>query len=122
MLAEKRGAVQKEEGAGKENISFTLHFGANIKAVRIDPDHEPCIVTIEKALWNGKKLPLRVIKKIGCFSLNGKSLKNGVLVFDKEDPNFTFNLKSIPMIEDNILEISMNVVKLPKSVMSRLVN
>ena len=122
MLAEKRGAVQKEEGAGKENISFTLRFGANIKAVRIDPDHEPCIVTIEKALWNGKKLPLRVIKKIGCFSLNGKSLKNGVLVFDKEDPNFTFNLKSIPMIEDNILEISMNVVKLPKSVMSRLVN
>lgn len=121
MLAEKRGAMQREEGAGKENISFTLHFPKETKAVRIDPDHEPCMVTIEKALWNGKKLSLREVKKIGSFATNGKSIKNGVIVFEKEDPNFTFYLKNIPGNEDNVLEISMNVVKLPKSVMDRLI-
>ena len=121
MLAEKRTAMRKEEGAGKENISFTLHFPENTKAVRIDPDHEPCMVTIEKALWNGKKLSLHEVKKLGSFSSNGKSIKNGVIAFEKEDPNFTFHLKNISRNKDNILEISMNVVKLPKSVMDRLV-
>ena len=121
MLAEKRGAMHREEGAGKENISFSLHFPADTKAVRIDPDHEPCMVAIEKALWNGKNLSMREVKKIGSFATNGKSIKNGVIVFEKEDPNFTFNLKNIPKQKDNILEISMNVVKLPKSVMDRLV-
>lgn len=125
MLSEKRGAVQKEEGAGKENISFTLHFSKDTNAVRIDPDHEPCMVTIEKARWNGKELPLQVVKKLGRvstdFVTNGKSIKNGVIVFEKADPNFTFDLKNFPRVEDNILEISMNIVKLPESVMSRLV-
>ena len=121
MLAEKRGAMRKEEGAGKENISFTLHFSADTKAVRIDPDHEPCMVTIEKALWNGKKLSLHEMRRFSSFSSNGKSIKSGVIAFEKEDPNFTFNLKNIPKEKDNILEISMNVVKLPKSVMDRLV-
>ena len=122
MLADKRRALQKEEGAGKENVSFVLHFGVDIKAVRIDPDHEPCMVTIEKAVWNGKPLPLQSVRRKNCFSTNGISIKNGVLVFEKEDPNFTFSLEHISKKEDNMLEISMNVVKLPKSVLGRLVN
>lgn len=120
MLTEKRGAIKKEAGAGKENINFTLHFGADTKAVRIDPDYEPCMVTIEKALWNGKKLSLHGLGNLGSFLTNGKSVKSGVLVFEKEDPNFTFLFKNVPMQEDNVLELSMNVVKLPKNVAGRL--
>lgn len=121
MLSERKGAQYKAAETGKENISFTLHFGADIKAVRIDPDHEPCLVTIEKALWNGKKLSLLSLgKNIGSFTSNGKTVKNGVLAFAKEDPNFTFHLKNAPMQEDNVLEISMNVVKLPESIAEKL--
>lgn len=123
MLSERKGAQSRQAGAGKENISFTLHFGADTKAVRIDPDHEPCMVSIEKALWNGKKLSLLSFgKNLGSFMTNGKSIKNGVLVFSKEDPNFTFLLKNVPMQEDNVLEISMNVLKLPGSIAGRLVH
>lgn len=121
MLSEKRGVQTWEAGSGKENISFTLHFGADTKAIRIDPDYEPCMVTIEKALWNGKKLSLLAVgKKLGSFDTNGKSVKNGVFVFPKEDPNFTFYFKSSPMPADNVLEISMNVVKMPESIAKRL--
>lgn len=120
MLAQQKGAQKKEAGAGKENIHFTLHFAADTKAVRIDPDHEPCVVTIEKALWNGKKLSLHGLGKLRSFATNGKSIQNGVIAFSEEDPNFTFFLKNVPMKEDNVLEISMNVVKLPKSVAKRL--
>ncbi len=123
MLSERKGAQRKEPGAGKENISFTLHFGADTKAIRIDPDYEPCMVTIEKALWNGKKLSLiPLVKNLGGFATNGKSIKNGVIAFAKEDPNFTFYLKNTPMLEDNVLEISMNVMKLPASIAGRLVH
>lgn len=122
MVREKRGAMHKEAEQGRENIAFTLHFPADTKAVRIDPDNDPCIVTIEKALWNGKKLSLLSLGNLGGFTSNGKNIKGGVLAFDKEDPNFTFQLKNIPMLEDNVLEISMNVVKLPQNVASRLVH
>lgn len=123
MLRERKGAQRKEPGVGKENISFTLHFGADTKAIRIDPDYEPCMVTIEKALWNGKKLSLiPLVKNLGGFATNGKSIKNGVIAFAKEDPNFTFYLKNTPMLEDNVLEISMNVMKLPASIAERLVH
>lgn len=118
MLNEKKGAIKKSAEMGRENITFELHFSKEIKAVRIDPDHSPCLVTVEKALWNGKKLPFRGREK---FSANGKVMKDGVIAFPKEDPNFTFYFKHIPVQEDNVLEISMNIVLLPESIAGRLV-
>lgn len=118
MLNERKGAIKKSAEAGRENITFELHFSGEIKAVRIDPDHSPCLVTVEKALWNGQKLPLR---GKGKFSTNGKVMKDGVMAFPKEDPNFTFYMKHIPIREDNVLEISMNVAVLPESIVGRMV-
>jgi len=118
MLNEKKGAVKKNAERGRENITFELHFRGGVKAVRIDPDHAPCLVTVEKALWNGQKLPLR---GRGKFSTNGKIIKDGVMAFPKADPNFTFYLKHIPVQEDNVLEISMNVAILPESILNGLV-
>ncbi len=118
MLNEKKGALKKQAEKGRENITFTLHFAGERKAVRIDPDHGPCLVTIENAFWNGQKLPL---KGRGKFATNGKALNDGVLAFPKEDPNFTFYLKHLPMKEDNILEVSMNVAVLPESIAGRMV-
>lgn len=118
MLNEKKGAIKKNAKAGRENITFELHFSKEIKAVRIDPDHAPCLVTVETALWNGQKLPF---KGRGKFSTNGKVMKDGVIAFPKEDPSFTFYLKHIPVQEDNVLEISMNVAILPESMIGRLV-
>jgi len=118
MLNEIKGAVKKSAEKGRENITFELHFQGDRKAIRIDPEHDPCIVTIEAAFWNGQKLPL---KGRGRFSANGKIIKDGVMVFPKEDPNFTFYLKHMPMQEDNVLEISMNLAALPESIVGRLV-
>lgn len=118
MLNERKGAIRKTAGKGRENITFELHFSEEIKAVRIDPDHGPCLVTVETALWNGQKLPLH---GWGKFSTNGKIIKDGVMAFAKEDPNFTFYFKHIPVGEDNVLEISMNVAALPESIVGRLV-
>ena len=117
MLNDKKGAIKKSTETGRENITFELHFSRGIKAVRIDPDHASCLVTVEKALWNGQKLPLRGRK----FSTNGTVMKDGVMAFPKEDPNFTFYLKHMPVQEDNVLEISMNVAILPESILSRLI-
>lgn len=118
MLNEIRGAVKKQADKGRENITFTLNLKQGIKALRIDPDHEACMVTIEKALWNGNNLAL---KGRGKFTTNGNMIGEGVLAFPKADPNFTFYLKHQPMQGENTLEISMNVVKLPESIAGRLV-
>lgn len=118
LLNEKKGALKKRPEKGRENITFELHFPGSRKAVRIDPDHGPCLVSIESAFWNGQKLPL---KGRGRFTTNGKAISDGVLAFPKEDPNFTFYLKHMPMQEDNVLEVSMNVALLPESIAGRLV-
>lgn len=117
MLMEKRGAVKKNPEKGRENITFTLEFGSDIKAVRIDPEQEACMVTVDSILWNGKPLPL---KGRGKFSCNGRTLGEGVFAFPKEDPNMTFSIHHLQRQEKNIMEVSMNIAKLPKSVAERL--
>ncbi len=116
FLKDKKGAQQFDTETGKESVSFALHFERGIKAVRIDPENDPCIVSVEKALWNGKPLSLAERGRLGTFFTNGKSIQNGVFAFGKEDPNLTFLLKNMPMKDDNILEISMNVASLPAAI------
>lgn len=117
LLMERRGAVRRNPDKGRENITFSLAFGKEIKAIRIDPGQEACMVAVETALFNGKPLPL---KGRGKFASNGKAFGVGVFAFPKEDPNMTFYVKHLPKQETNIMEVSINIAKLPGSVAERL--
>ena len=68
---------------------------AGMKALRIDPCEEPCIVQIKKIWWNDKEVYLD--NKITSNGIKGKGSKNSYaeLVFATSDPNFTILLAGL---------------------------
>ena len=94
--------------------TLTLKASVGMKALRIDPCDEPCIVKIKKIWWNGKEV--YVDNKITSNGIKGKGSKNSYaeLVFATADPNFTISLAQFENADasQNELEIQFELHKI----------
>lgn len=94
--------------------TLTLKVSVGMKALRIDPCEEPCIVQIKKIWWNGQEV--YIDNKIIANGTKGKGSKNSYaeLIFATGDPNFTISLAQLQNIDgtQNELKIQFELHKI----------
>lgn len=98
-----------EDVTGVER-KFRIVFDGERKALRIDPCSDFCIVYLEEIRWNDKPVPLKG-KNI---STNGIRTGEGVYAFSTQDPNITIWLTEGEQRQENVLEVSMQVTRMPE--------
>lgn len=79
-----------------DEMELTLKVPVGMKALRVDPCEEPCLIQIKKLWWNGQEQYLD--KQIVTNGLKGKGGKNSYAeyIFATRDPNFTIPLEKLP--------------------------
>lgn len=109
-----------EESSGMEysgtERKFRLVFEGERKALRIDPCSDFCIVYLEEVLWNDKSVPL----KGRNISTNGIRIGEGVYAFSTQDPNITLQLAEGEQKQENVLQVSMQVTKVPEKTVAHM--
>lgn len=105
FLEESSGVVYS--GAERK---FRLVFEGERKALRIDPCSDFCIVYLEEIHWNDKPVPM----KGRSISTNGIRVGEGVYAFSTQDPNITLLLPEGEQKQENVLQVSMQVTKVPE--------
>ncbi|MCD8131350.1 MAG: class I SAM-dependent methyltransferase [Lachnospiraceae bacterium] len=94
-----------------QEIELKLFVEKKVRALRIDPAMEACVVRVKELTFNGKAVPVQNGK---IFSTNGKSLKKDqVVVFATEDPNICIHLETFERQEEDVFYARMEVAKLP---------
>ncbi len=97
-----------------DEMELTLKISTGMKAVRIDPCEEPCLVQIKKLWWNGKEQFLD--KQIEINGTKGKAVKNSYpeYVFATKDPNFGIELDKLPESgnSQNELKLQLEIHKI----------
>ena len=85
-------------------------FEGERKALRIDPCSDFCIVYLEEILWNDRP----VSPKGRSISTNGIRVGEGVYAFPTQDPNITIQLSEGEQRQENVLQVTMQVTKIPE--------
>lgn len=120
QIYEDRGAGYKEEDSyyvkqayeGENRISLSLTVDGDVTMLRIDPAMDYCAVRITKLCFNGEAVePGRK-----TVITNGRTMHSGSYVFDTEDPNINIKLSSLERKAQNILEIELEIVRLPAAI------
>lgn len=97
-----------------DEMELTLQIPVGMKAVRIDPCEEPCLIQIKRLWWNGEEQFLD--KQIVCNGIKGKGAKNSYpeYVFATRDPNFTVSLEKLSDCDksQNELRIQLEIHKI----------
>ena len=85
-------------------------------ALRIDPCSEFCLIYIREIKWNG----VPVSRKGGQIQLNGFRVGENTYVFPTRDPNITISLSGLPGEENNLLQMAIEVTKLPEETVKHI--
>ena len=97
-----------------DEMELHLQVPVGMKALRIDPCEEPCLIQIKKLWWNGEEQFLD--KQITLNGVKGKGAKNGYaeFVFATRDPNFTISLEKLTEKEkgQNELRVQLEIHKI----------
>ena len=92
-----------------DEMELVLKVPTGMKALRIDPCEEPCLIQIKKLWWNGTEQFLD--KQIVTNGLKGKGSKTGYAeyIFATRDPNFTIPLEKLPEGDQTFDELKLQV-------------
>lgn len=71
-----------------EEVTFDIKLNQDLTKLRVDPSHFPCVVIIREATLEGEN----ILSLIASGKTNGKRKGRNVLIFGKEDPNFSFKV------------------------------
>ncbi len=93
---------------GLTELAVTIAGGRS--ALRVDPCASRCLVYIRTVSWNGTPVPWKN-KQI---QTNGCRVGEGVYVFAEPDPNITISLAGLMQEERNLLQMQMEVTRLPE--------
>ncbi|MGN1180662.1 MAG: class I SAM-dependent methyltransferase [Suilimivivens sp.] len=93
-------------------IEAEIPFDGNVKALRVDPADRACIVKVEEMVLNGIAVPMTRKNLL----TNGKTVRNGSIVFTMTDPNMTIKVSELPMQGENILSLKMKLSPLPETI------
>lgn len=112
-FSEEQSFFLEDTGAEKK---FRLVLEGDHKALRIDPCSDFCIVYLEEIRWNDKPVSL----KGKSISTNGIRTGEGVYAFSTQDPNVTLHLEGLEQKQENVLEVSMQVTRVPEATASHM--
>ena len=85
-------------------------------ALRIDPCSDFCLIWLSEIRWNGTPVPLKE-KRV---TVNGFKVGDNTYVFPTRDPNITLSLAGMPNEESNLLQVSMEVTRLPEETVKHI--
>lgn len=93
----------------KKALSFSVPVRKGIRALRIDPSLDYCIVTVISLVVAGKPFSIRQ-KEV---KLNGKLISENTAVFDTEDSNMTIDLSGTAIPETGAqVQAELSVVRI----------
>ena len=99
---------------GITELAVTISGGRS--ALRIDPCNDFCLIYIREIMWN--EMPISW--KGRQIQTNGFKVGESTYVFPTRDPNITISLAGIPGEENNLLEMAMEVTKLPEETVKHI--
>lgn len=99
---------------GMTEVAVTVSGGRS--ALRIDPCSDYCLVYIREIRWNGVLVPWKG-KQIQA---NGWKAGENTFVFPTKDPNITVSLSGLSNEENNVLQMAMEVTKLPEDTVKHM--
>ena len=99
---------------GTMELAVTISGGRS--ALRVDPCSDFCLIHIREVKWNGTPVPWKG-KQI---QTNGFKVGENTYVFPIRDPNITISLAGIPSEESNLLQMAMEVTRLPEETVKHI--
>ncbi|MBR2037037.1 MAG: hypothetical protein IKA09_04845, partial [Lachnospiraceae bacterium] len=92
-----------------DEMELTLKVAVGMKALRVDPCEEPCLVQIKRLWWNGEEQYLD--KQIEVNGIKGKGGKNSYpeYIFATKDPNFTLSLDKMQEGDGSFNELKLHL-------------
>lgn len=103
----------------EECVEFEITVSGKVKQLRIDPAMCSCVCKVQEMTMNGIAVPLG---NRNVLAVNGKLIKTESgknlpsIVFPTEDPNININTAQLQLVEENVLYVKMQVIKLPLAV------
>ena len=98
------------------SMELTVEISRGRSALRIDPCNDYCLICLQSIVWNGAAIPLKG-KQI---RMNGFKVGEDTYVFPTKDPNITLSLLELGNEESNLLQVSMEVTRLPEETMKHM--
>ncbi len=98
------------------SMELRVEISRGRSALRIDPCNDYCLICLQCIKWNGTSVPLRG-KQI---QMNGFKVGENTYVFPTKDPNITLSLLELGNEESNLLQVSMEVTRLPEETMKHM--
>lgn len=109
-FSEETSYFYKDAYTGEENAEVSIPVTPSDRFVRVDPLRQACIVRITEASIDGNPYPVDSKKFLLC---NGRRIGEDSFVFPTDDPNLIFTLEGLARSEESMLEIKMEITKLP---------
>lgn len=97
-------------------MELQVEIGRGRSALRIDPCSDYCLIYLKNILWNGEQLSLKG-KQI---RLNGFKVGENTYAFPTQDPNITLSLLELSNEESNLLQVSMEMTKMPEETIKHM--
>lgn len=111
------GAVGEQIHVTPEGLTeLTVSIPRGRSALRIDPCSDTCLVYIAEIRWNGVLVPWKG-KQI---QVNGWKVGENTYAFPTKDPNITVSLSGLSGEEQNVLQVTMEVTKLPEETVKHM--
>ena len=98
------------------SMELNVPVAGGRSALRIDPCSDYCIVSIKQLLWNGEA----VAWKGKQVQTNGTKVGRQTYVFATKDPNITVSLLGRKNEQANLLQVSLEVTRLPEETAKRM--
>ena len=98
------------------SMELNVPVAGGRSALRIDPCSDYCIVSIKELLWNGEA----VAWKGKQVQTNGTKVGRQTYVFATKDPNITVSLLGRKNEQTNLLQVSLEVTRLPEETAKRM--
>lgn len=99
---------------GVTELEVTVPGGRS--ALRIDPCSDYCLVYIREIKYNGVPVPWKGRQ----IQVNGFKVGDNTYAFPTRDPNITVSLAGLAGEENNLLQVAMEVTKLPEETVKHM--
>lgn len=117
IFSENRSFLLNDAFSPLGEVNLNLEVSSECCYLRIDPLMTSCLVEIKKITIDGVN---KDIRNRGLIITNGYSTKNGIFLFDTEDPNIVIKLGTGGKSENRKVSVKMLVSILPKDIIKKL--
>ena len=114
FLDESTGEQVHVTNEGITELEVVISGGRS--ALRVDPCNDFCLIYISKITWNGTPIPWKGRQ----VQTNGFKVGENTYAFPTCDPNITISLAGLPQEERNLLQMAMEVTKLPEETIKHI--